>query len=366
MHVLQVLPELNSGGVERGTVDFARELVKRGHTSSVMSNGGRMVPQLEREGSRHIQYPVHKKSLLSLRHVRPLRRMILNLQPDIVHVRSRLPAWLVWLALRDLPRSQRPALVSTFHGLYSINRYSEIMGCGDAVIAISDCVAEYIQSNYPRIDPAKITVIHRGVDTEQFKPVIADLDKRRDQFFRLFPQCEQKAVLTLAGRLSRWKGQLDFLALIHELINRGVNCHGLVVGDITPGKEGYREELRREISRLHLDEAVTLTGHIDDMETIYRFSAVTYNLSNRPEPFGRTVIESLAVGTPVIAYDCGGPAESLRDCLPQGLVSAGNTSDLAHITQQFLQRKPEFSLPNGFTLRAQTEKTLRVYEKVLE
>lgn len=366
MRVLQVLPELNSGGVERGTVDFARELVARGHQSLVMSNGGRIVPQLEAEGSRHITWPVHKKSLLSLRHVRPLRRALLQWAPDIVHVRSRLPAWLVWLAAKKMPASRRPALVSTFHGLYSVNRYSEIMGCGDAVIAISDCVADYIRGHYPRIDPGKITVIHRGVDSAHFNPRTEVPAPWREDFFQRFPRCRDKPLLTLAGRLSRWKGQLDFIALIEQLLNRGIDCHGLIVGDITPGKDAYREELRRTVIDRGLEQSITFTGHESRMENIYRLSSIVYNLSQRPEPFGRTVIEALAMGVPVIAYNYGGPAESLRDCLPEGLVSRGDITALVQATADFIADKPSFSLPEEFTLPVQTEKTLTVYRQLLE
>ena len=127
MKVLQVLPNLNSGGVERGTVEFARELVKQGHESFVMSNGGRLVAQLESEGSGHIHQPVHRKSLWTLRLVRPVRKLLQELKPDIIHVRSRAPAWIIWLAWRKLPVATRPRLVSTFHGLYSVNFYSAVM-----------------------------------------------------------------------------------------------------------------------------------------------------------------------------------------------------------------------------------------------
>lgn len=365
MRVLQVLPELNSGGVERGTVDFARELVERGHEALVMSNGGRMATLLEQQGSHHIAFPVHRKSLLSLRHVRPLRRRIAQLQPDIIHVRSRLPAWLVWLAVKKLPTAQRPALVSTFHGLYSVNRYSEIMGCGDAVIAISDCVAQYIRDNYPRIPPEKITVIHRGVDTAEFnRDTRADPDWLQ-HFYQHFPQCRDKPLLTLPGRLSRWKGHTDFIALIEQLQLQGINCHGLIVGDITPGKEAYRQELQALVAARGLTEAITFTGHESQVANIYRLSAIVYNLSQHPEPFGRTVIEALAMGVPVIAYNCGGPAESLRDCLPAGLVPQGSMPGLVETSIRFLEQQPAFELPAQFTLQAQTEKTLAVYQTLL-
>ncbi len=364
MRVLQVLPELNGGGVERGTVDFARELVRRGHESLVLSNGGRMVAQLEQEGSRHITYPVHKKSLLSLRHVRPLRRLLLELAPDIVHLRSRLPAWLIWLAVKKLPPARRPRLVSTFHGLYSVNRYSEIMGCGDAVVAISECVADYIRDHYPRIDPGKITVIHRGVDTAQFHPGLPVPEPWREAFLQQFPRCRDKPLLVMPGRLSRWKGQLDFIHLIDRLRQRGVECHGLIVGGITPGKHPYREELEQAVAERGLTEWISFTGHQDRIEYIYRLSRIVFNLSQQPEPFGRTVIEALAVGVPVIAYNSGGPAESLRHCLPIGLVEQGDVEELVDTAEVFIQGPPTFDLPQEFTLEKQTEKTLALYRRL--
>ena len=120
MKVMQLLPELNSGGVERGTLEIARALVSQGHQSLVVSNGGRLVPQLEADGSTHLQLPIHKKSLSSLWQIRPLRQLIRTHQPDIVHVRSRVPAWLTHFALRGIPAQQRPHLISTVHGFYSL------------------------------------------------------------------------------------------------------------------------------------------------------------------------------------------------------------------------------------------------------
>lgn len=127
MKVMQLLPELNSGGVERGTLEIARALVAQGHTSLVVSNGGRMVNQLEAEGSTHLKLAIHKKSLSSLWQIRPLRQLIMQHQPDIVHVRSRVPAWLTHFSLKGIPAEKRPHLISTVHGFYSVNRYSQIM-----------------------------------------------------------------------------------------------------------------------------------------------------------------------------------------------------------------------------------------------
>lgn len=365
MKVLQVLPALNSGGVERGALDLARALVQRGHESLVMSSGGRMVEQLVAEGSRHIEFPVHEKSPRSLWRVRGLRRRLAEIAPDIVHVRSRIPAWMVWLAVGRKPREERPALVSTFHGLYSVSRYSAIMGCGDRVIAISHTVHDYIRDNYPQIDPATITVIHRGVDTDHFRCGAAPDPQWSARLFSDYPQAAGKPLLLMPGRLSRWKGQIEFIELVAALRTRGTACHGLLAGEPTPGKDDYLQELRELARARGVAEDISFLGHRSDMEDLYAVSAVVFNLSRHAEPFGRTVIEALATGVPVVAYDYGGPAESLRDCLPQGLVPVGDGEALVAATLRMLEAPPEIVLPRQFTLDAQVEATLAVYRDVL-
>ncbi len=362
MKVLQVLPSLNSGGVERGTLDFARALVAAGHDSLVMSSGGRLQQQLEAEGSHHIRFPVHAKSPLSLLRVRALRGELQQLAPDVIHLRSRVPAWMVWLALRPLPAATRPLLVTTFHGLYSVSRYSAIMGCGDQVIAISECVRDYILANYPQVEPGRIRVIHRGVDTDQFHPPGAQRDSWRQALEQAHPETRGKALLLMPGRLSPWKGQAEFIELVADLVQAGCACHGLVVGEPTPGKDAYLQELRDRVSALGLQSHVSFLGHRDDMLALYACSALVFNLSRKAEPFGRTVIEALATGVPVIAYDLGGPAESLRECLPGGLVPPGDRAELARRAETWLAEPPgDIHLPPQFTLAAQAAATLAVY-----
>ncbi|TGD71002.1 glycosyltransferase [Mangrovimicrobium sediminis] len=365
MTVLQVLPGLDSGGVERGTVDLARELVRRGHRSLVMSSGGRLQAQLEAEGSTHITYPVHRKSLASLWRVPGLRRELDELAPDVIHVRSRIPAWMVWLAVGKRPPGQRPALVSTFHGLYSVSRYSAIMGCGDRVIAISDCVRDYITGNYPQVDPARITRIHRGVDTAQFPAGFTPSPEWRDTFFADYPAARDKPLLLMPGRLSRWKGQLEFIELLARLRGANIACHGLVAGEGDPGKEAYREELVARAAELGIAGDLSFLGHRSDMAELYAVASVVCNLSQHAEPFGRTVIEALAVGTPVVAWNEGGPAESLRESLPAGLVTKGDMDALAAAVSGFLAAPPAVSLPASFTLQAQVEATLAVYREAI-
>ncbi len=367
MKVLQVLPSLNSGGVERGTLDLARCLVERGDTSLVMSCGGRLQPELEADGSTHVSYPVHAKSPASLWRVRGLRRELQRLQPDVIHVRSRIPAWMVWLALKPLPSAQRPLLVSTFHGLYSVSRYSAIMGCGDQVIAISECVRDYILKHYPSVAPERIHVIHRGVDTTQF-PLRPQADTQwLDGFLQNYPLSRGKPLLLMPARLSPWKGQRAFINLMADLVESGQPCHGLVVGEPTPGKDHYLVELRKQVAARKLDDYVSFLGHRSDMAQLYAAASLVFNLSEKPEPFGRTVIEALATGTPVVAWDSGGPAESLRAAFPAGLVPPGNQAALAERVCELLATPPgPIALPHQFTLAAQEAATLAVYERGLQ
>jgi glycosyltransferase involved in cell wall biosynthesis len=364
LKIIQILPALDAGGVERGTVEFARELVRRGHESIVISNGGRQVERLEAEGSRHIRMPVHRKSLRSLAQVRTLRRLLADLQPDIIHVRSRAPAWLAWLAWRKLPAATRPRLVSTVHGMYSVNAYSAIMTRTEHVIAISDCVHDYITQNYG-VPAERITRIYRGLDPGVFKQDSDDHDWR-EQLFSEYPQFRDKRLLLMPGRLSRWKGQEAFLDAMQRLGQLRSDCHGVVVGAAETNKQHYRKELLDKRHSLGLDQQVTFVGHRSDIQSFYRLADLCCHLSNKAEPFGRTVPEALACGCPVIAYDRGGASESLHAAFPEGLVEADNVDAFARRADELLHRDAaDIRLPEQFFLQHQTEATLAVYHQLL-
>ncbi|WP_432697224.1 glycosyltransferase family 4 protein [Marinobacterium sp. YM272] len=359
------MPALDAGGVERGTVEFARELVKLGHESIVISNGGRQVETLEAEGSRHICMPIHRKSLRSLALVRPMRRLLAELKPDVIHVRSRAPAWITWLAWRKLPVATRPRLVSTVHGMYSVNAYSAIMTKAEHIIAISDCVHDYITSNYG-IDPKHITRIYRGLDPSIFKQN-SDNPDWRNRLYQAYPQFKNKRLLVMPGRLSRWKGQEAFLDVMHHLCDLRQDCHGIVVGDAEENKQHYLQELLDKRKALGLDDKVTFVGHRADIQSFYSLADITCHLSNKAEPFGRTVPEALACGCPVIAYDRGGAAESLHQAFPDGLVEADNPEAFARRAHELLEREAiDIQLPEEFYLRHQVDATLDVYRRLLD
>jgi hypothetical protein len=216
--------------VERGTVEFARELVARGHESIVISNGGRQVERLEAEGSRHICMPVHRKSLRSLAQVRPMRRLLAELKPDIIHVRSRAPAWIAWLAWRGMPKSSRPRLVSTVHGMYSVNAYSAIMTKAEQIIAISDCVHDYITQNYG-IPETRITRVYRGLDPGVFRQE-GDDEAWREQLLEEYPQFRDRRLLVRA--LDRADDEPVLPAGPGELARRALQRDSSVSGIANP------------------------------------------------------------------------------------------------------------------------------------
>lgn len=365
MRILQALPALYSGGVERGTVEFAADLVRHGHDSFVVSSGGPLADRLKEQGSTHIQMPVHRKSPASFGQVRPMRNLIRELQPDIIHVRSRMPAWIVRLAWKGLPAHQRPAIVSTFHGMYSVNPYSAIMAKSDHVIAVSNCVRNYVIQNF-QVPDQKLTVIQRGVDVGYFQQKeLSDAWQRA--LFVQFPHLENKRILMMPGRISRWKGQLQFLEAMKEITREQPDCHGIIVGGAEPGKERFLGELEQHRAKLGLTDKVTFLGQRNDMAELYLFADLVCHMSTKPEPFGRTVTEALSSGTPVVAFNRGGAAETLQACFRDGLVTPDDTQEFAQVALKLLSNNTSnIEIPFRFRLQAQTESTLEVYRKVLD
>lgn len=364
MKIVQILPELNAGGVERGTLELAAYLVDRGHEAVVVSHGGRLVPALEAVGARHVALPVHRKSLASLWQVRPLRRILTEERPDILHLRSRVPAWLAWLAWRGMDPAARPALVSTVHGFYSVNRYSAIMTRGERVIAVSESVRHYLHKNYPQVPDARIRVIPRGLDPARytgFRPGDPWLHQWHDEH----PELAGKRLLLLPGRITRLKGHEDFFHLLASLKAEGLPVHGLIAGDTHPKKRAYLAELRELVEKLKLGGDITFLGHRNDVREIMAVSDVVCALSNQPESFGRTVLEALALGRQVVGYDCGGVGELLENLHPAGRVAPGDRASLLECVRAALERPvPPALVGPPFTLDAMCGATHAVYQEL--
>ncbi|MEY4487726.1 MAG: hypothetical protein RIQ79_234 [Verrucomicrobiota bacterium] len=366
MKILQILPELNSGGVERGTLEIAAFLVREGHEALVVSNGGRQVAALEKSGARHVAMPVHRKSLATLLQVGRLRRLIIKERPDILHIRSRVPGWVAWLAWRKLPDGVRPRLVSTVHGFYSVNAYSAVMTRGERVIAVSSSVRDYVLENYPRLEPGKVRVIHRGVSPEEFPRDHQVTAAWLERWQAEQPQLAGKMTLLLPGRITRWKGQEDLLHLVATLKARGLAVHGLIAGETHPKKRAFGEELAGLAARLGVAKDVTFLGQRDDVREVMAVSDLVLSLSRQPEAFGRVSLEAAALGRAVIGYDHGGVSEQLRVLFPQGLVPVGDSIRLAEATARLLVEKGKpAEVTEPFTRDAMCRSTLSVYRELV-
>lgn len=367
LKVLQLLPALNSGGVERGTLEIARALVTAGHESVVLSKGGRLVEQLQREGSRHLARDLGRKSPATFLQYRALRRLFEAERFDIVHARSRLPAWVAWLAWRGMPAGARPHFVTTVHGMHSVSRYSAIMCAGERVIAVSDTVRDYIRTHYPpsrwpHLADERITVIPRGIDPAEFPRDYQPSDEWLVRFHAEFPQIAGRKVLTLPGRLTRLKGHHDFISLVARLVGEGLDVAGLIVGGEDPKRPGYAKEIRARVQAEGLGERIVFTGHRSDVREIYAVSDCVLSLSSTPESFGRTVLEPLAMGRPVVGYAHGGVAEILGELFPQGAVGKGDVAAATERAQDVIAgRTPVVEFNTRFLLERMQAQTLAVY-----
>lgn len=364
--VAQLLPALNDGGVERGTLDVAAALVRHGHRSLVISAGGRQVPQLEAAGSTHINWPLGRKSLLTLRWVQRLQRLLVRERVDILHARSRLPAWIAWLAWRGMPAATRPHFVTTVHGLYSGGFYSQVMARGERVIAVSNTARDYIVSAYPATDPARVTVIPRGIDPDEYHGGYRPSRSWLDGWYREHPHTVDRYLVTLPGRITRSKGVLEFIDVIRELLAREVPVHGLLVGAAPTGRHRrLGPEISRRLKSAGLDRHVTLTGQREDLRDILAISGAVLSLSRHPEAFGRTVNEALALGRPVAGYAHGGVGEQLAAQFPAGCIPTDNQAQLVDTLVQWSQRAPALEAVRPATLEHMLRATLQVYTQLV-
>jgi len=364
--VLQLLPALESGGVERGTLEVAQALIGQGHRALVMSAGGRLVAPLEQCGAEHLSWPIGVKSFRTLWLVGKLRAFMQEQKVDIVHARSRVPAWIAYLAWRRMNRATRPRFVTTVHGMYGVNRYSRIMTQGERVIAVSNTVRDYILREYPDTPADRIRVIHRGVDDKEYPYGWKPDPGWQQAFFAQFPQAADTLLLTLPGRITRLKGHEDFIELIARLKRRGLPVHGLIVGGATASKQRYLHKLRYRVRSLGMAADISFTGQRDDLKNILAMSSLVLSLSTQPESFGRTTLEALRLGVPTAGYDHGGVGEILRTIYPAGLLPLGRIDDACQRIAQLLQQPEPVPAGAFFPLQAMLDQTLGLYEELAQ
>ncbi len=361
--VVQVLPALEVGGVERGTLEIASALVMAGHRSIVIAEGGRLVSQLLAEGSQHINWPIGKKSLLTFALAKQLRSLLRQNSVDILHVRSRMPAWVCYLALKGMKKQERPKFISTIHGPYTVNAYSGIMTKADAIIAISKFINDYVIDNYRGVDKSKLTLIHRGIDASEFPFNYIPHDGWIKQWLQTHSHLKNKFIITLPARITRRKGPEDFLLIIDALKRAGLPVHGLIAGGPHARHTQFLESLNKQVASLGLKNDVSFIGHRDDLKEIMSISNIVLSLAKKPEAFGRVALEALSLGTPVVAYNHGGAAEVLDLLFPNGLTPPNNIDAATAKIVAFYKSPPTMNKVNSFTRQAMISKTIALYEK---
>jgi glycosyltransferase involved in cell wall biosynthesis len=370
--VMQVLPRLETGGAERGTVDVAAALVAAGGKSIVVSGGGPMVRELERAGAKHIVLPVFSKNPATMwTNVRRLERLIREHEVDIVHARSRAPAW----SAMSAAKRTGARFLTTFHGNYPApnrfkRKYNSVMARGDLVIAISGYIADQVTTVYGT-KPEHVRVIHRGIDLSLFTPQAVSVE-RIIQLATDWRIPDGAPVIMLPARLTRWKGHSVLIDALVKLGRRDVRC--LMVG-AEQGREGYRRWVDDYVKRAGLEPNVHIVGHCRDMPAAYMLADVVVSASTEGEAFGRVAVEAQAMGRPVVAAAHGGARETIIDGATGWMFKPGDSDALAEALKlalsltteerERLSRQSRQHVRERFSRQMMCERTLAVYAELL-
>ncbi len=375
--VLQVLPALVTGGVERGATDIGIALAEAGWGSCVVSSGGPMVRELERAGASHVVMPVQSKNPLVMRkNAEQLAALAREIKADIIHARSRAPAWSAEVAAKKAGCH----FVTTFHGTYNMGpmamkrHYNAVMARGERVIAISQFIASHIHQYYG-VGWERVRVVHRGIDLDIFDPTHVS-PERIIQLSTAWRLPDGVPVVMLPGRLTRWKGQpvlIEAMARMRDELG-WENMRCLLVGS-DQGRTDYRDELLALSRRLGLDDVVHIIDDCRDLPAAYMLADVVVSASTDPEAFGRVIVEAQAMGRPVVASDHGGARETVIANETGWLVPPGDPSALAQSISDVLEIDIDLRrhradqainhARSNFSKKRMCEATLDVYREIL-
>lgn len=370
--IMQIIPELGPGGAEQGCIDIAAELVASGAQAIVVSHGGSRLHELARSGAVHFNLPVHSKNPLTiLKNARSITKLIKRYNVDIVHARSRAPAWSAYRACKKTGAR----FVTTCHAPYNIGSkwkrfYNSSITRAERVIAISETVANYLRKNYTITD-SQLRVIHRGIALEKFHPT-AVTPERLIALSREWRLPDGANIIMLPGRLTRWKGHHVLIDAIAHLQRRDIFC--LIIG-ADQGRTEYRKELESAMLLKGLQGRVRIVDHCNDMPAAYMLGTVVVSASTEPEGFGRVAVEAQAMGRPVIATDHGGSQETIKRGETGWLVKPGDHEALAKAIQEALSlsahkravlaTRAMSHVAEHFTREQMADKTLNVYAELL-
>jgi glycosyltransferase involved in cell wall biosynthesis len=370
--IVQILPALNYGGVERGTLEMAEAIIGAGGNAVVVSSGGALESKLSYLGARHVTMPVDSKNPFRiLMNRRQIKALLVRLAPDLVHIRSRAPAW----SALGVARRMNIPVVTTIHGRFrTVSRlkrfYNSVMVKADHIIAISRHTEGVIKAQFPGAGE-KISVIHRGVDTRVFDPQAVDPE-------RLIEVAEELAipdgipVVMLPARPAAWKGMAELIEAMSQL--RKQNFLLLLVG-AGDGKPELQAELAGKINAAGMMSKARLTSAVDDMPAALMLADVVVMPSTTPEPFGRVAVEASAMGCPVVAFDHGGAAESIADGVTGFMAKPGDIASLSKavstalglgkVKRQKLALEARNHVKKHFSSNLMCQATIRAYLKLI-
>ena len=355
MNILHLVPALETGGVETGTIDLATSLKKLGQTVVVVSDGGKLVKELEKNGILHIKLPIHKKSITSLLLVPEVMRILKRENIDIVHASSRVPAWIGFLACR----LTKTPFVTSCHGFYSKHFLSSVMGRGKLVMVISETIKERMVKDF-RVPENKIRLIYRGLDPDKFPYDPTKYDRNKE-----------RPVVINIGRLTPIKGQREFIKAMKHVINRITTAEAWLVGD---GKEYFLDELKKVRDEQGMAGHIRFLGRRSDLKDLLKVADCLVLSTNVPEGFGRVLIEAGASGTACCASNTGGIREILEDGVSGLLFPPGDDVKMADSILKLLEDRALSKKYAGnlrkkieacFTLDKMASETLSVYEEAL-
>ncbi|WP_321575853.1 glycosyltransferase family 4 protein [Sneathiella sp. P13V-1] len=371
--IMQILPALEGGGVERGTIEMAAAIKAKGWNAIVVSNGGKMVYELDKIGATHLTLPVHsKKPWVMYRNIKRIRQVIERYGVDLVHARSRAPAWSAYAAAR----AEKVPYVTTFHAAYTRggffkNAYNGIMARGQKVIAISDFIAGHIAENYMTPED-KIVTIPRGVDCHKFNPGAVSAE-RIIKMATDWALPDGVPIIMLPGRLTRLKGHVELIQALSRLEDK--NFLALFVG-AGQGREAYRTEITNLVKSKGLEGKVQIKDYCSDMPAALMLADIVVSATNVPEGFGRISVEAQAMGRPVIATAHGGSLETVLNGETGWLVPVGDIDAMASAVKTALGMSGEERekvaararqhVTDNFTVEKMCNATLEVYEDVLK
>lgn len=381
--ILQIIPRLDTGGAERSTLEITWAIVRAGGRALVATEGGRLEDAVTRAGGEIVRMAAGSKSPpRMLANARALQRLIGSERVDLLHARSRAPAWSALLAVRGA----RTPFVTTYHGAYAewgpLKRlYNSVMARSDVVIANSRYTADLIRVRYGT-GPERIRVIHRGIDPRHFDPATLE-DGRSAALRSQWGVATDERVILHPARLTGWKGQATVIEAAGLLRARGLLGKAVVIlaGD-AQGRQDYVQMLRTRIAELDLNGRVRLVGHVEDMPAACGLAHVTIVASTEPEAFGRVAIEAQAMGSPVIATGIGAPPETVpaepgtpEESIAGWLVPPGDagalaarlaaTLSLSAHERTALGTRARLHVLENFTLDAMQRQTLEVYDRLL-